>query len=82
MIQKILPLSIYHDKILQYLNLNNHVETGLASKGLSEAIKQVLREYILFLNQLENDFKSEKLDIQKFWYLSQSSMKILENLAK
>jgi hypothetical protein len=82
MVQKILPLTIYHDKILQFLNLNNHVETGLVAKGLCEGIRKVLREYILFLNQLENDFYCDRLDIQKFWYLSQSSLKTLENLAK
>jgi hypothetical protein len=82
MVQKILPLSIYHDKILQFLNLNNHVDTGLAAKGLCNAIRNKLREYILFLNQLENEFYSDKLDIQKFWYLSQNFLKNLENLAK
>jgi hypothetical protein len=82
MVQKILPLTVYHDKILQFLNLNNYVETGLVAKGLCEGIRKVLREYILFLNQIENDFYSDKLDIQKFWYLSQSSLKTLENLAK
>ena len=82
MVQKILPLSIYHDKILQFLNMNNHTETGLVAKGLCEGIRKVLREYVLFLNQLENDFSSDKLDIQKLWYLSQSSLKTLENLAK
>ena len=82
MVHKILPLSIYHDKILQFLNMNNHVETGLIAKGLCEGIRKVLREYILFLNQLENEFYSENLDIQKFWYLSQSSIKTLENISK
>ena len=82
MVQKILPLSIYHDKILQFLNLNNHVETGLVSKGLCDGIRKILREYVLYLNQLENDFYNDKLDIQKFWYLSQASLKTLENLAK
>ena len=82
MVQKILPLSVYHDKILQFLNINNSVETGLVAKGLCEGIRKVLREYILFLNQLDCDLCSDKLDIQKLWYLSQSSMKTLENLAK
>jgi len=82
MINKILPLSTYYDKICQFLNLNNNLETGLISKSFCEGIRKILREYVLFINQLENELNIENLDIQKLWYLSQPSLRMLENLQR
>jgi gamma-tubulin complex component 2 len=82
MIYKILPLSSYYDKITSFINLSMGVETGLIAKGLCEGLKKVIREYILFVNQLEAEYQTDNLDIQKLWYLCQPSMKILENLQK
>jgi len=82
MINKILPLSTYYDKISQYLNLNNNLETGLISKAFCDGIRKILREYVLFINQLEIEFNIDNLDIQKLWYLSQPSLRLLENLQR
>ena len=82
MVQKILPLTIYHDKILHFINLSNRPETGLVCKGLCDGLNKLLREYILLLNKLENEFYSDNLDIQNFWYWTQPSLKVLENLSK
>jgi gamma-tubulin complex component 2 len=82
MVYKILPLSNYYDRITNFINLNNNIETGLISKGLSEGLRKIIREYILFVNQLEAEYNSENMDIQKLWYLCQPSLKVLENLQK
>jgi len=82
MVHKILPLSLYYDKIMNFINLSSNTETGIISKSLIEAVKEIIREYIIFINQLEIEYFSDNLDIQKLWYLSQSSLKILENLQK
>lgn len=82
MVYKILPLSNYYDRITNFINLNSNVETGLICKGLCEGLKKIIREYILFVNQLEAEYNSDNLDIQKLWYLCQPSLKVLENLQK
>ncbi len=82
MVHKILPLSIYYDKIMNFINLSSNTETGIISKSLIEAVNEIIREYVIFINQLEIEYFSDNLDIQKLWYLSQSSLKILENLQK
>lgn len=82
MINKVLPLSAYYDNITSFINIALSTETGLISKYLINAIKQIIRDYILFVNTLENEFLAHKLDIQRLWYLCQPSMKIFENLQK
>jgi gamma-tubulin complex component 2 len=82
MVHKILPLSIYYDRITNFINLNSHIETGLIAKSFCKGLRKIIREYILFINQLEAEFLNDNLDIQKLWYLSQPSLKILENLQK
>lgn len=82
MVHKILPLSVYYDKIMNFINLSSNTETGIVSKSLIEAVNEITREYTIFINQLEIEYFADNLDIQKLWYLSQSSLKILENLQK
>lgn len=82
MAHKILPLSVYYDRITSFINLNSNIETGLIAKAFCKGLRKILREYVLFINQLEAEFNNDNLDIQKLWYLSQPSLKILENLQK
>jgi len=82
MVEKILPLSNYYDTITSFINLHSHIETGLVAKAFCEGLRKVIREYILFVNQLEVEFTNGNLDIQKLWYLSQPSIKMLKNLQK
>jgi gamma-tubulin complex component 2 len=82
MVYKILPLSTYYDRVTNFINLNGNIETGLICKGLCEGLRKIIREYILFVNQLEAEFNTDNLDIQKLWYLCQPSLKVLENLQK
>jgi len=67
---------------MNFINLSSNTETGIISKSLIEAVNEIIREYVIFINQLEIEYFSDNLDIQKLWYLSQSSLKILENLQK
>jgi gamma-tubulin complex component 2 len=67
---------------MNFINLSSNTETGVISKSLIEAVNEIIREYIIFINQLEIEHFSDNLDIQKLWYLSQSSLKTLENLQK
>jgi gamma-tubulin complex component 2 len=82
MVYKILPLSNYYDRITNFINLSTNIETGLIAKSLCEGLRKIIREYILFINQLEAEYQANNLDIQKLWYLCQPSIKILENVQK
>jgi gamma-tubulin complex component 2 len=82
MVRKIMYLSEHYDRITNFINLNCNIETGLICKGLCEGLRKIIREYLLFVNQLEAEYNTDNLDIQKLWYLCQPSLKVLDNLNK
>lgn len=81
-VQRILPLSIYYDKICNYINIALRKESGIVAKDFASGLKVILREYISVVSQLEGEYLGNNLDLQKLWYLLQSPLKILENLQK
>ena len=79
----LLPLSFYYDSITNYLNINTNVETGLVSKAFCFGLKKLIREYVLFVNQLDCQMRSgNNLNLQQLWWLCQPCLKLLENLHK
>ena len=68
----LLPLSFYYDSITNYLNINTNVETGLVSKAFCFGLKKLIREYVLFVNQLDCQMRSgNNLNLQQLWWLCQ-----------
>ena len=80
----ILPMGYYYSSITYYLNMGSKPETGLVVKGFCEGLKKILREYILFVNQLEEYKKNSEanINLQQLWWVCQPSIKLLECLHK
>ena len=81
-INRILPISFYYDKICLFINLSNKKESGVIVKAFSESLKHILKEYIIMINDFEVEYFSGSLDIQHMWYLCQKPLKMLENIYK
>ena len=80
----ILPISFYYNSITNYINLSNYNEMGLISKAFSDALYRIIKEHLLFVNQLKEDAwkHSKDFDLHKLMWLCQNSLKILENIHK
>ena len=81
----ILPMGFYYNYITYFLNVGTNPETGLVVKGFCDGLKKLLREYILFVNQLEefnNNSNNKYLELQQLYWLCQPSLKMLECLYK
>lgn len=81
-INRILPITSYYDKICSYINFSLKKETGIISKSLGEALRIVLKEYTFMVNNLEIEYLNNKLDIQNLWYLIQKPLKVLESISR
>ena len=79
----ILPMGFYYNSITNFLNNGSNPETGVVVKGFCEGLQKLLREYILFVNQLE-EFKNNNnyFALQQLLWLCQPSIKLLECLYK
>ena len=80
----LLPISYFFNSITNYLNISSNVETGLINKSFCFGIKKILREYVLFINQLDCQMRegTNPLNLQQMWWLCQPSLKLLDNLNK
>ena len=81
----ILPMGFYYNYITYFINVGTNPETGLVVKGFCDGLKKLIREYILFVNQLEefNNYNNNKyLELQQLFWLCQPSLKMLECLYK
>lgn len=79
-----LPLSFYYNSITNYLNINTNIETGLVSKSFCLGLRKLIREYVLFVNQLDCQMRigAPIINLLQLRWLCQPCMKLLENLHK
>jgi gamma-tubulin complex component 2 len=52
------------------------------SHALCDAIRALLKEYLLLVTQLDTEFLKSDLTLQKIWFYVQSSLRIMENLRR
>ena len=80
----ILPMGYYYSSICYFKNVSLNPETGLVVKSFCEGLDKILREYLLFVNQLEESKNNTKnpMNLQQLWWVVQPSMKLLECLHK
>jgi gamma-tubulin complex component 2 len=82
LVGKILPICTYHDRLEVFINIHSQFEYGLVSQALCAALKNLIREYILLTNQLDNEMLKGELNLQKLWFYIQPSLHVMESLVK
>ena len=82
LVNKMLPLCNNHDTIQEFVNIHSQFEFGLVSHALCDAIRILLKEYLLLVTQLDTEFMKSDLTLQKVWFYVQSSLRIMENLKR
>jgi gamma-tubulin complex component 2 len=95
MVHRILGMSRCYVNLSKYVERHTRFEYGVINHALSSVVTSVLREYLLFIAQLENQLNQGKLTlqvslvfhvyaqiVQKLWVHVQPSMRTLEILDK
>jgi len=80
-IHRILPLCTNYSTISKFIDKGSQYEQGLVSHGLCSAMRSMLKDYFIFIAQLERQFKRGYLTLQKLWFYIQPSLKTLDILA-
>ena len=80
----ILPMGYYYSSLSYFLNMGSKPELGLVVKGFCDGLKKIMREYVLFVNQLEEhkNNPNSNINLQQLWWVCQPSIKLLECLHK
>ena len=74
----IIPMGYYYNSISYYINIGSKPESGLISKSFCDGLNKVLREYLLFVNQIEEYKIYSNINLQQLWWICQPSLKLLE----
>ncbi|OAD55185.1 Gamma-tubulin complex component 2 [Eufriesea mexicana] len=74
MTQQILPLASHYSMTARFVEEKVLPEDGQVNHALTGAIKSLLKDYLLFVVQLEMEHVRGKLNLQKLWFYIQPTM--------
>ncbi|XP_057317649.1 gamma-tubulin complex component 2-like [Hydractinia symbiolongicarpus] len=80
-VNRILPMCGNYSIVCKFVEDGSRFEKGLVSHGLCSAIRSLLKDYFMFVAQLERQLRRGTLTLQKLWFYIQPSMKTLDILA-
>ncbi|XP_017885284.1 gamma-tubulin complex component 2-like isoform X1 [Ceratina calcarata] len=74
MVQQILPLASHYSMTARFVEKKVSPEDGQVNHALRGAIRCLLKDYLLFVVQLEMEHVRGKLNLQKLWFYVQPTM--------
>lgn len=80
-VNRILPMCSNYSYVCRFIESGSHFGKGLVSHALCSAMRSMLKDYYIFVAQLEQQFRKGLLTLQKIWFYIQPSMKTLDILA-
>ena len=80
LVDRILPLTHYYVRVVRMIDLRQKYEFGLVNHALCAALREVLREYLILVAQLEHQMSLGHLSLQKLWFFVQPAMQTLKAL--
>ena len=80
-ISQLLPICEHAVVVREFIRQQSRQSYGSVSHALSASMRTILREYDVLIAQLEFQFKSSKLSLQRLVFLVQPSAKVLRLLS-
>jgi gamma-tubulin complex component 2 len=80
LVDRVLPLTHYYVRIVRFIDLRQNYEFGLVNHALCAAVRELLREYLILVAQLEHQLSLSQLSLQKLWFFVQPAMQTLKAL--
>ncbi|KAG8991083.1 hypothetical protein FRB94_012869 [Tulasnella sp. JGI-2019a] len=78
LVDRILPLATYYTAINEFMQLRSQLECGLVNHALCAAIRDMLKDYLTLVSQLEHLFNtSPSFTLQKLWFYTHPTLHTL-----
>ncbi|CAG8598230.1 3579_t:CDS:10, partial [Cetraspora pellucida] len=79
--ERILPLATYYTSINAFVEMHSKFEYGFVNHALCAAMRELLKEYLILITQLEHQFcSSPTFTLQKFWFYVHPTLHTMSNL--
>lgn len=80
-VHRMLPMCSNYSLVCRFIESGSHFGKGLVSHALCSAMRSLLKDYYIFVAQLEQQFRKGLLTLQKIWFYIQPSLKTIDILA-
>ncbi|XP_030766900.1 gamma-tubulin complex component 2-like isoform X2 [Sitophilus oryzae] len=77
LVKQILPLASHYSMIQRFTEEKMRFEFGQVNNALAEAMQCLNKDHMLFVVQLETEFRAGNLTLQKLWFFTQRNMQCL-----
>ncbi|KAF0466406.1 Spc98 family-domain-containing protein [Gigaspora margarita] len=79
--ERILPLATYYTSINAFITIHSKFEYGFVNHALCAAMRELLKEYLILITQLEHQFcSSSSFTLQKFWFYVHPTLHTMSNI--
>lgn len=82
LVGRLLPLCDAYYAVSNFVKSHMQYSFGKTVHALCSAIRELLKEYTLLIAQLEQQYRSRQLTLQKLWYFLQPCFSTLTSLAQ
>ncbi|XP_071453118.1 gamma-tubulin complex component 2-like isoform X2 [Hetaerina americana] len=81
LVNRILPLASHYSMVARFIEEKSRFEYGVVNHALSAAMQSLLKDYLVFVAQLETEHRKGTLTLHKMWFYIQPSMRTMEILS-
>ncbi|KAB7505275.1 Gamma-tubulin complex component 2 [Armadillidium nasatum] len=81
LVNRILPLCHYYSKVVEFIEMKSNYDEGTVNHALSAAIRNLLKDYLLLVTQLESQQIARTLTLHRLWFYIEKTIGLMELLA-
>ncbi|XP_076078123.1 gamma-tubulin complex component 2-like isoform X5 [Mytilus galloprovincialis] len=81
LVRRFLPLCSNYSTVVRFIEEKSAFEYGLVNHALSASMRTLIKDYMVLVAQLEQQYRNGNLTLQKFWFYIQPTMRTLDILA-
>ncbi|KAK3086762.1 hypothetical protein FSP39_022926, partial [Pinctada imbricata] len=81
LVRRLLPLCSNYSTVIRFIEEKSAFEYGLVNHALSAAMRTLTKDYMVLVAQLEQQYRTGNLTLQKMWFYIQPTMRTLDILA-
>lgn len=82
LVNRVLPLCGQFSTVARFTEDRSKFVHGMVNQALCAGMRELTKEYLLVVAQLEHQFRLNQLTLQKLWYYVQPCMRTLEILSR
>ena len=82
LVGRVLSLCGHYSSVVRFVERNKEYVQGLVNQALGAAMRDLVKEYLIIVAQLEHQLRTDRLTLQKLWYYVQPCLRTLEVLSR